>query len=70
MPVAVENRIGRRIAEMDILRKIGEQQLAKRPVTSPICADRLFATDDAHRAVRQRFERHSLRRVTDEIDDF
>ena len=69
MPVAVENRIRRCIAKMDVVREISEQQLAERPVAAPVRADRLFAADDAHRAVRERFERHGLRRVADEIDD-
>ena len=69
MPVAIENRIRRRVAEMDIVRKIGEQQLAERSVASPVRADRFFAADDAHRAIRERFEWHGLRRIAHEIDD-
>ena len=42
MPVAIENRIRRRVAEMDIVRKIGEQQLAERSVASPVRAATVF----------------------------
>ena len=69
MPVAIENRIRRRIAQVDVVRKIGKQQIAERAVASPVRADRFFAADDTHRAVRQRFERHGLRRIAHEIDD-
>ena len=71
MPIAVENGIGRRIAEMDVAPE--DRRAAARGTTRslPSLCRPSFRDRDAHRAVRQRFERHvPAARYATEIDDF